>query len=100
MRDLARLVSDILQRPRTPLPTSLFFIGHFHKTPRAIASRRKFDYDEPACARRARPFFFLFLIKIADLSVLRGAFDGQKLNEAVPRVRRVEIIIRVTIRNW
>lgn len=52
--------------------------------------------------REARGIFFPFLIKIADLSGLRRARStSQKLNEAVHRESvRVEIIIRVTIRNW
>lgn len=54
--DLTRLVSDSAHAhlSHTILP---FFIGHFHKTSHAIASRCKFDYDESACARRACGFF-------------------------------------------
>jgi len=49
----------------SPAPThatllQLFFIGHFHKASHVIASRRKFDYDEPACARSVCIFFLSF----------------------------------------
>lgn len=40
------------------VPPASLFIGHFHKTPHAIASRRKFDYDEfRLCGKRV---FFSF----------------------------------------